>query len=328
MHDAELQAIVDRINLLVEEFDAHPDDAVRQLAFELLQHVDTLHREGLSRLAGMLRAAGQGHLIERLAEDPAVRLLMMLYDLIPTAAEGSSGPAGTASAAAATSRRPERRGFVPLQSIGIGAPVVRAGGGERHGDEERGAADRGTTASKGAGQRMLVAGIGNVLRGDDGFGPAVAAALGGRELPPGTEVIETGIGGLHLVQQLMGRDYAALVIVDAVDRGGPPGHLWVLDAEVPDPRQQPEGAARPLEIDVHQADPSRILLMARALDVLPSRVRIVGCQPGSTDLEERLSAPVQGAVEKAAETISALLWEWNGGHRTMDPAVEPGGRHG
>src|ERR671911_368262 len=48
-------------------------------------------------------------------------------------------------------------------------------------------------------KRILVAGVGNVLRGDDGFGPAVAELLAG-VLPQGAEVIETGTGGIALLQ--------------------------------------------------------------------------------------------------------------------------------
>ncbi len=81
-------------------------------------------------------------------------------------------------------------------------------------------------------RRVLVTRVGNVLRGDDGFGPAVAAQLQGR-LPAGADVVETGIGPLGLVHQLM-EGYAALVVVDAVEQGSPPGTLFVLEPQVPD----------------------------------------------------------------------------------------------
>ncbi len=75
------------------------------------------------------------------------------------------------------------------------------------------------------GRRVLVAGIGNVLRGDDGFGPAVARALEeSYELPAGTHVIELGIGGVGLVHELM-EGYDALVLVDAMAGDGAPGSL-------------------------------------------------------------------------------------------------------
>src|ERR671934_169318 len=76
--------------------------------------------------------------------------------------------------------------------------------------------------------RILIAGIGNVLRGDDGFGPAVVQALLARgALPRGVHAVELGIGGIGLVHELMD-GYDAVVIVDAVDRGGAPGAIHVL----------------------------------------------------------------------------------------------------
>lgn len=110
MHDAELESLIVHISELVERFQDHPDEEVREAVFELLQAVDALHREALSRLVGVLRAAGHGKLLKRAGEDPAVAMLMQLYELLPE--EG--GPQ-------------RRRGFVPLESLGVG----RVGGEER-----------------------------------------------------------------------------------------------------------------------------------------------------------------------------------------------------
>jgi hydrogenase maturation protease len=147
--------------------------------------------------------------------------------------------------------------------------------------------------------RVLVAGVGNVLRRDDGFGPAVVAALG--ELPAGVDVVETGIGGVALLQEIMaGCD--ALVLVDAVDRGEPPGTVVVLEPEVGEAVHVP---------DVHLANPDRVLAMARAMGALPERVLVVGCQPADADeLGEGLSEPVARAVPVAVrrvhEAVAAL----------------------
>ena len=103
--------------------------------------------------------------------------------------------------------------------------------------------------------RLLVAGVGNVLRGDDGFGPAVTELLG--HLPAGVEVIETGIGGIALLQELMtGCD--GLVLIDAVDRGAAPGTVFLLEPEVPEAVHVP---------DVHLANPDRVLTMAKTIGV-------------------------------------------------------------
>lgn len=149
-------------------------------------------------------------------------------------------------------------------------------------------------------RRILVAGVGNLLRGDDGFGPAVTQLLG--HLPAGADVVETGIGGIALLQEIMaGCD--GLVLIDAVDRGAAPGTVFVLEPEVG------EGVHEP---DVHLANPDRVLSMAKTMGFLPDRVRIIGCQPEDMDeLCQGLSAVVQRAlpyaVRKVEETVDAWL---------------------
>jgi hydrogenase maturation protease len=146
--------------------------------------------------------------------------------------------------------------------------------------------------------RILVAGVGNVLRGDDGFGPAVVSRLG--DLPEGVEVVETGIGGVALLQELLaGCD--GLVLVDAVDEGRPPGTVAVIEPEV----EEAEHVA-----DVHLVNPQRVLAMAKAMGALPRQVRIVGCQAGLDELGAPLSPPVQAAVDAAAAKVRETVRAW------------------
>lgn len=157
-----------------------------------------------------------------------------------------------------------------------------------------------TRATAAAGtSRVLVACVGNLLRGDDGFGPAMAQRLG--DLPDGAELVETGIGGVALLQELLaGCD--ALVLVDAVDRGDEPG---TVSAIVPDVRDAPHVA------DVHLANPQRVLSMAKTMGVLPDRVLIVGCQPERVDeLEQVLSPAVQQALGVAERRVREAVDGW------------------
>ncbi len=159
----------------------------------------------------------------------------------------------------------------------------------------------GSTTGSGS-ERILVAGVGNILRRDDGFGPAVAGRLD--SLPPGVEVIETGIGGIALLQELMaGCD--ALVLVDAVDRGAPPGTVFLITPEVGEAVHVP---------DIHLANPDRVLTMAKTMGVLPERVLIVGCQPRDAEemgqwLSPEVERAVGVAVAKILQTVAAWLEE-------------------
>jgi hydrogenase maturation protease len=149
--------------------------------------------------------------------------------------------------------------------------------------------------------RVLVAGVGNVLRSDDGFGVVAAQRLLDEQLPPEVEVLDFGIGGIHLVQELLD-PVDALVIIDATDLGRPPGAVAVVRPDVRDPTG-PDDLA-----DMHYATPERALMLARALNVLPERVWIVGCQPADAEtLGEGLSAAAAAAVEPAVAEIKRLV---------------------
>lgn len=156
--------------------------------------------------------------------------------------------------------------------------------------------------------RVLVAGVGNILRGDDGFGPAVLAEIQRRGIPDAVRAIEVGIGGMELVWTLMD-GFDAVIIVDAVERGSVPGTLHELEPAVPEPSML-QHADQVSMADPHRLIPTRSLVIARALGVLPRFVRIVGCQPLCVDdAIEDLSTPVQAAVADAAELVLRLTEE-------------------
>lgn len=157
---------------------------------------------------------------------------------------------------------------------------------------------------------MLVAGMGNILRGDDGFGVEVARKLATLpDLPANVSVIEVGIGGIHLVQELMTHPgYDGLLVVDALDRQREPGQVYLLEASVPDIEQLPETVRRDFLADMHYAVPARALTLAKAIGVLPTKTWIVGCQPGVWgEYEIGLTLPVQKAVDVALAKIMNLI---------------------
>lgn len=152
--------------------------------------------------------------------------------------------------------------------------------------------------------RILVAGVGNVLKGDDGFGVrAVEALQACAPLPAGVEVIETGIGGIHLVQEL-GRGYDALILLDAMERGGTPGQLFLVEPLLPDLAAMTDRERREFFADVHYATPVRALSLAREIGALPAMVRIIGCQPLDAEaFGSDLSPPVRAAIPDAVRMV-------------------------
>ena len=156
--------------------------------------------------------------------------------------------------------------------------------------------------------RVLVAGMGNLLRRDDGFGVEVAQRLAARnDLSDTVKVVEVGIGGIHLVHELMA-GYDALVVIDAVERGRAPGAVHTLEMEVPDLAGWPDDQRADFLADMHYTTPTKALILAKALGVLPPKVFILGCQPGVyEDIGIGLSEPVAGAVEPVAAQVLGLV---------------------
>ncbi|MDP8991991.1 MAG: hydrogenase maturation protease [Actinomycetota bacterium] len=151
--------------------------------------------------------------------------------------------------------------------------------------------------------KVLVAGVGNVLRADDAFGVEVARRLADVALPEGVRVVETGIAGIALVQELQ-EGWDALVVVDTVDLGRPPGTVLLIEPDVVDVDSLTWDQRHDLLADMHLATPERALMLARALGVLPSRVLEVGCQPDDAHaVGEGLSAPVLAAVDVAVAEV-------------------------
>ncbi|WSY97980.1 hydrogenase maturation protease [Streptomyces sp. NBC_00872] len=170
--------------------------------------------------------------------------------------------------------------------------------------------------------RTLVAGVGNIFLGDDGFGVETLRRLAGRRLPPDVDLMDTGIRGVHLAYRLLD-GYRRLVLVDTVDRGAPPGTVHVLEVDPADPGSAPEPAAA--RLDGHGMDPASVLrlvheLRAGAGGSLPERIVVVGCQPLTAEEGIGLSEPVAAAVGPAADLVLDLV--------QRPPGTVPGGGTG
>lgn len=149
-------------------------------------------------------------------------------------------------------------------------------------------------------------GFGNPLRGDDGVGLAALRELEGSALPEGVRCADVGIGGMALVHELQS-GWDRLVILDAVQRGGLPGTIYVLTPTFPDLAGLGADAKRDLLVDAHMAEPYNAMLLAGALGVLPAEIHVVGVEaPETEELTMELSAAVQRAVPLAARRALEL----------------------
>jgi hydrogenase maturation protease len=167
--------------------------------------------------------------------------------------------------------------------------------------------------------RVLIAGVGNVLRADDAFGVEVAHRLEEMELPEGVKVVETGIGGMALVQELQD-GWDVLVMVDCVDYDRPPGTVMLIEPEVIDVHALTPAQRSDLLADMHLAKPERVLMLSKALGCLPGKVLMVGCQPVDPDgVGTGMSPPVEAAVPIAIDEILGYV------HKLHADAAEAAG---
>ena len=171
-------------------------------------------------------------------------------------------------------------------------------------------------------KRILVAGVGNIFLGDDGFGVEVVRQLARRELPEGVEVVDFGIRGLDLAYALQG-DYEVVIFVDATPRGEEPGTVYLLEPEIEEDGE--------VSLDTHGMDPVKVIKLSRTLGASPTRTLVVGCEPqvvvGGEDYDDmlmELSEPVRAAVEEATKLVESLVEKLSADDGKVGPGDQPG----
>jgi hydrogenase maturation protease len=147
--------------------------------------------------------------------------------------------------------------------------------------------------------RILVAGIGNIFLGDDGFGPEVMRHVSDRLAEPEVRIVDYGTGGLHLAYDLLD-GWDALVLVDAVPDRGSPGTLRVFEAD----HDSLDGSAG---LDAHGMDPATVFASLRALGGVAPRTVVIGCEVADVADGIGLSAAVQKAIPDAVAAVESAV---------------------
>jgi hydrogenase maturation protease len=153
--------------------------------------------------------------------------------------------------------------------------------------------------------RILVAGIGNIFLGDDGFGVAVANQLANSHFPAAVRVADFGLRGFDLAYALQD-GYETTILIDAFPHGQPPGTVYVVEPDLSDSSL----AAEETFVEPHAMNPVNVLRMAAAMHCPLERVLLVGCEPATFGGEEGkmgLSPPVEAAVQEAARVVTGLV---------------------
>jgi hydrogenase maturation protease len=158
---------------------------------------------------------------------------------------------------------------------------------------------------------VLVAGIGNIFFGDDGFGVELVRRLARETVPPGVTVADIGIRSLHLAFALLDRP-GLLLVVDAVSRGGPPGTIYVI--------RPPADAVSTGIPDAHAMNLETVVAAVRSLGGEPPPIVVVGCEPAFIGERIGLSPAVERALPHATALIHRTIAEELG--KAAPPAAE------
>jgi hydrogenase maturation protease len=157
--------------------------------------------------------------------------------------------------------------------------------------------------------KVLIAGVGNIFLGDDGFGVEVANRLASAELPDWARVVDYGIRGMHLAYDLAS-DYTAAIVIDAAARGGPPGTVYLIEPDLTAVAvaggDNDMLASNPL-FNAHGMQPDVVFGMLGMLSAEARQVVIVGCEPATVEYGIGLSEPVAAAVDEAVRLVLDLI---------------------
>ena len=149
--------------------------------------------------------------------------------------------------------------------------------------------------------RPAIVGVGNVLMGDDGVGPAAVEALRADGAAEKAELIDAGLAFSEVLCDL---DPArAVVIIDAVRGGGAPGSIYRLT-----PGQLAgETGSMAAAVSLHEVNVLPALRMAALAGRSFDNVTIFGVEPESLGWGLPLSAPVARAIEKLRQIIDGYV---------------------
>ena len=150
--------------------------------------------------------------------------------------------------------------------------------------------------------KTIIAGIGNRLLSDDGFGPRVIDLLNQLELPTHIETRDMGTAGLTIASDLA--DYQRAIFLDAMEMEGDPGRIEKNRLKIKDSIDEIIDLSR---MTLHDAKLEGLLKFAKAINTLPEEVILIGCKPKSLEIGLILSDEVEAATHEAVKIILEVI---------------------
>jgi hydrogenase maturation protease len=143
--------------------------------------------------------------------------------------------------------------------------------------------------------RILIAGLGDKLRGDDGLGVFVIDEFKKKKLPENVDVEDYGTGIFGLIDKL--NKYDKIILIDAIKKGGKPGEIYKLELNKIEDKKF---------TNLHELKIDKLVLVFRSLGI-NLKIIFIGCEPKSFDLGVGLSKEVEKAIPKIIDLIISSL---------------------
>jgi hydrogenase maturation protease len=151
-------------------------------------------------------------------------------------------------------------------------------------------------------KKILVAGVGNRLMGDDGFGPRVIDILSNHTLPEYVEIHDIGTAGITIATDLS--DYDTVVFLDSMNLEGDPGKVVKSTVKV---EEGIDDISELAKTTLHEVGLEGLLRFSKSIGTLPSEVILIGCKPKTITVSLDLSPEVEEATVIAANMVKKLL---------------------
>jgi hydrogenase maturation protease len=150
--------------------------------------------------------------------------------------------------------------------------------------------------------KILVAGVGNLLKNDDGLGIHLIEKLKEIKLPDNVEIMDLGTSGMDILHH--SENFDKIIFLDAIKVGKSPGTVYRIKPRYVEVK---ENSLRDIiYMSMHEIDLEKVIALGRKLGQIPDDIVIIGCEPKETNL---MKIGLTKEVETAIPNIIQLVRE-------------------
>ncbi|ODS42266.1 MAG: hypothetical protein MSIBF_02720 [Candidatus Altiarchaeales archaeon IMC4] len=169
---------------------------------------------------------------------------------------------------------------------------------------------------------VLICAIGNRIMGDDGFAQHVLEYIEKNiKLPGGVETGDYSTASLSMANFL--GDYKAVIFVDAVRKKSKPGTIHEFEINADEIRDDMNPLEDLFSFSLHESGLEEMLLFAKAINQLPKKIYVIGCEPKEIKPTLELSGEVKPMVEKVAKRAVELAGKIKNNSRQAPVRAKP-----